>query len=219
MSLRQLLSPILRRFGVSGSTSHSQRMVRREIQTSTTNNLKANDHQSNRSKSFDDIRVEDLKIQTASNETNTNTTPVEYVSSHVPTTLSLITNEQKDNLKESTRNFGKSTKSYENVSQAECSVHITNPLTVKNGNSSPTTTNNNSIKESKSNDELFVMTSTEQFNKTSFTNNCDDFEASKGHVHKEFTNDMNRTKSMLPSMAASTNYPGMSSLYDLYSYF
>ena len=38
MSLRQLLSPILRRFGVSSSTSNGQRIVRRDLQSNTTNN-------------------------------------------------------------------------------------------------------------------------------------------------------------------------------------
>ena len=211
MSLRQLLSPILRRFGVSSSTSNGQRIVRRDIQSDTTNNLKAAHQQANRSQSFDDIRTEDLDIKSVSNETNYNAIPtsLEHTSAQVPTSFSVFSTERRNDLKESTRNFGNSSKSYENVRQAECNIHITNPLTVKNGNSSPTTTNNNSIKESKSNDELFVMTTTEQFNKTSFTNNCDDFQASKGHVQTDFTNDTNRTKSMLSTMNESTKYPGM----------
>ena len=151
-----------------------------------------------------------MDIKSVSNETNSNAIPtsLEHTSAQVPTSFSVFSTERRNDLKESTRNFGKNSQSSENVRQAECNIHVTNPLTVKNGNSSPTTTNNNSIKESKSNDELFVMTTTEQFNKTSFTNNCDDFQASKGHVQTDFTNDTNRTKSMLSTMNESTSYPG-----------
>jgi len=209
MSLRQLLSPILRRFGVSSSTSNGHRIVRRDIQSNTTNNLKATYQQVNRSQSFDDIRTEELDIKSVSNDTNSKAIPksLEHTSAQVPTSFSVFSTERRNNLEESTRNFEKSSKSYENVRQAECNIHITNPLTVKNGNSSPTTTNNNTIKESKSNNELLVMTTAEQFNKTSITNNCDDFQASKGHVQTDFTNDTNRTKSMLSTMNESTNYP------------
>jgi len=82
MSLRQLLSPILRRFGVSNSISSSQRFVQRDIGVQS-------NHQVNRSSSFDEIRTQEFEIKTNSNDITTKGIPrsVEHTSSQEPSPL------------------------------------------------------------------------------------------------------------------------------------
>ena len=204
MSLRQLLSPILRRFGVSNSISSSQRFVQRDIGVQS-------NHQVNRSSSFDEIRTQEFEIKTNSNDITTKRIPrsVEHTSSQEPSPLAAFATKNENNTNEPERNFGKNSKSYENISLSKTNTHLSDPLTLKNGNNfSTATSNNNSITESKSNDELFVMT-TKQFNEEKYkattpkvtTKSCDDVDASKGQHKKD------ATESIVP---ASHTYPGTS---------
>lgn len=208
MSFRQLLSPILRRLGVSNSTSNNgQRIVARDlnIQTETTKKLKASP-QVNQSSSFDEIRSEELDIPTSTTKRIPTTT--ECTSSQECTTF-VSFSKQKTESTESTNNFRKGS-SYEDVTEAN--IHMKNHLTGKNGKNNPT--NNNSIKETKSNDELFVMT-TKQFNKTT-TKYSNDDETSKGQNKRDSENSATTPKSILPSLTASTNYPGIMFIYEVF---
>ena len=150
MSFRHLLSPILRRFGVSGSTTNSQRMMTRDISVQTNSkSIKETNKEikSNSIASFDETHVDDQKMSsTMIPTTDILTQQVEPVSSH-----------------ECENNATKST----NIRRGSISVDDLTKNKSSSVSNASSTTNNNSIKESKSTDELYTTTIKHHFENTS----------------------------------------------------
>ena len=176
MSFRHLLSPILRRFGVSGSTANSQRMVTRDISVQTNRkSIKTNkEAQSNSTASFDEIHVEDKKMP----------------STTIPTTDILTQQLEPVSIHECQNNATKST----DIRRDSISVDGLSKNKGNSTNNASSTTNNNSIKESKSTDEIYTITIKQRFENTSELekNQCND------------TKDSSSPKNVTPSIEVST---------------